>query len=217
MSADPDYLSDEAWIALAHADVRIRAPLAAMLELDGRLARIVSATTEPMLGQMRLAWWRDTLKTQVGDRPRGDAVIDSINQEWRGHEDALIALVDAWEQLLDDTLERRHAQAFATGRGAPFAACARMAGKESFSDACHRAGKRWALADAAVHVSDDSERQTLLDLAREDMDRIGFPRPLRGLAVLDALARRSIDNGGRALMHGRGAALVATRAAIIGR
>jgi len=217
MSADPEHLTDEARIALAHADIRIRAPLATMLELDGRLARIVAATTEPVLGQMRLAWWRDTLKSEVSERPRGDAVLDSIGEEWRGHEGALIALVDAWEHLLADTLERWHAEAFADGRGAPFAALALMTGDRKHTKACARAGRRWALADAAVHVADDNERETLLDLAREDMASVVLPRPLRGLAVLDALARRSIVNGGQALMHGRGAALVAARAAIIGR
>ena len=35
----------------------------------------MARTTEPMLGQMRLAWWRDALGKPVDERPRGDAVL----------------------------------------------------------------------------------------------------------------------------------------------
>ena len=46
-----------------------------------------------MLGQMRLAWWREALGKPVADRPRGDRVLDAIGQDWAGREAALVAMV----------------------------------------------------------------------------------------------------------------------------
>ena len=203
MATEPqaEPLSDEVQLALAHTPERLRLRLRTYFELDRRLARIVGATNEPMLGQMRLAWWRETLAKPHEERPSGDAVLDAIGQHWAEHEERLSKLVDAWELMLAETLEEEGARQFGALRAAPLDAPA----------------ERWALTDAAVHVPDGPERELLLRLAGENPDRPAFRRDLRGLAILDALARRSLKRGGRPLMEGRGAALVAMRAAIIGR
>jgi len=203
----------EMQLALAHTPAGLRDKLRVAFDLDRRLARIVSATTEPMLGQMRLAWWRETLGQHPTGRPRGDAVLDAIGKEWRSEEGTLVDLVNGWEHMLAETLDRGAADAFANGRAAPFAALAPEKGAEPLT---RRAGRRWALADAASRLSESDERILLLDLAREDGRVARLPRGLKGLAMLDALARRSIRRGGAPLMEGRGASLTAARAALIG-
>ena len=75
---DPDILPPEAQLALAWSHAKVRGPLSIALQLDRRLARIVTRTSEPMLGQMRLAWWREMLGKPASDRPRGDAVLDGV-------------------------------------------------------------------------------------------------------------------------------------------
>jgi len=45
-------------LALAYAPQSTRLPLLALLALDMRLAGIVRNSREPMLAQLRLAWWR---------------------------------------------------------------------------------------------------------------------------------------------------------------
>ena len=87
-SENPESLPPEAELALAWSGPKVRAPLSTALQLDRRLARIVSRTTEPMLGQMRLAWWREALNRPLADRPRGDAVLDAIGRDWAGREAA---------------------------------------------------------------------------------------------------------------------------------
>ena len=52
-------LPPEQRLAIAWSTAEARDRLTSMLAFDGRLARIVTRTREPMLGQMRLAWWRD--------------------------------------------------------------------------------------------------------------------------------------------------------------
>ncbi len=215
MARDPDDpLPPEAELALAWSGPARREPLRTALCLDRRLARIVARTGEPMLGQMRLAWWRDMLGTPVGERPRGDAVLDAIGEHWQRQEAALVAMVDAWEVLVTaDVLDAARAADFGKGRGAFFAALssdplpgARLA----------IAGRRWALADAAAGVSDPQERAVLVEagLSHGGQGKGALPSTLRGLAVLEALAVRALRRGGRPLMEGRGASWAALRAGI---
>lgn len=215
-AADP--LPPEAALALAWSGPKVRGPLSTVLQLDRRLARIVARTREPMLGQMRLAWWRDALSKPVSARPRGDVVLDRVGEHWAGREAALVALVDGWEVLV--TAERLGAaelESFAAGRGAFFAALSGEAVPARLLEHLTLAGRRWALADAAAGVSNPDERRALVDAGLADAQTaLCIPRDLRGLAVLDALARRALAHGGRPLMEGRGAPLAAFRAAILG-
>ncbi len=212
-------LPDEVQLALAYTPPNMRDALRTAFELDARLARIVAATNEPMLGQMRLAWWRDTLGTPVRDRPAGDAVLDAIGQHWAGHEAALVALVDGWECMLaEPPLPREGAQAFAMGRAVAVAGCAAMTGANAQEvTAVERSAMLWAIADAASHMEDGAERSTMLELAARFPERTRLQDPFRGIAVLGALARRALDAGGAPLMAGRGAAVVAMRAGLLGR
>ena len=211
----PDPLPPEAGLALAWSPKKVRGPLSTVFQLDRRLARIVARTSEPMLGQMRLAWWRDALGTPIADRPRGDAVLDAIGEHWRGRETTLLAMIDGWEVLLTaEHLGPAEIDAFGAQRGAFFGALADDLSAETIARLA-TAGFRWALADAAAGVSDAGERAALVEagLARFGPDG-ALPRSLRGLAVLEALSRRALRRGGRPLMEGRSAPLVALRAAI---
>lgn len=216
MTADvPDPLPPEAELALAWSGPKVRGPLSIALQLDRRLARIVGRTSEPMLGQMRLAWWRDALGQPVAERPRGDAVLDGIGLHWQGREPALAAMVDAWELLVTaEQIGPDEARAFGAGRGAFFAALP-GAPADAPGDRLAAAGARWALADAAVMVSDPEESAVMLSAGLAVLAPSGaIPAGWRGLAVLEALALRALRRGGQPLMEGRGAPLVALRAAI---
>lgn len=209
-----DPLPPEAELALAWSGPNLRGPLSIALQLDRRLARIVGRTQEPMLGQMRLAWWREALGKAVADRPRGDAVLDAIGHHWQGREASLVALVDAWEILVTSaSIGSQEAAAFGSGRGAFFAALAGEGAAEQARLAA--AGARWALADAAAGVSDPAERAVLTSAGLGvGGAQVRIPGDLRGLAVLESLALRALRRGGRPLMEGRGAPLAALRGAI---
>ena len=208
----PDPLPPEAELALAWCAPKVRAPLSMALQLDRRLARIVGRTQEPMLGQMRLAWWREALGKPVAERPRGDAVLSGIGQHWQGREAFLVPMVDGWEVLVTaQSLGAAEAEAFGRGRGAFFAGLA----DDPLAARLAAAGRRWALADASAGVSDPGECAALVAAGLAAGPTAGrIPRALRGLAVLEALAARSLARGGRPLMEGRGASLAALRAAI---
>lgn len=215
MAEITESLPVELELALAYTPAPLRARLRAALALDHKLGRIVAATTEPMLGQMRLAWWRDTLSRPVEERPSGDEVLDAVGLHWKGLELPLVRLVDGWEVLVTtEELDTKAIEAFGEERGAFF---------ESLHDGGQTdrivsAAFRWAVADAAASVSDNKERTNLIEagLGRRQGDG-SIPRALRGLAVLEALALRALRAGGRPLMEGRSASLVALRAGILGR
>lgn len=210
-------LAAEHRIAIGYMARKLRAAMSIYFALDQRLGRIVAKTTEPMLGQMRLAWWRDMFAKPVSERPTGDAVLDAIGKHWEGDEEVLSALVDGWEHMLvEPPLDEGALLNFANGRIAPLLNLVDSLSGASLNDA-GAALRRWALADAAANTVEGDERLLMLRLARSQVrSRACFARGLRGFAVLDALARRSVDCGGRPLMEGRAAALIALRAGVTG-
>ncbi|MEM6827651.1 MAG: hypothetical protein AAF553_06875, partial [Pseudomonadota bacterium] len=212
-------LPDEVRIALAHTGESMRGALTLFFELDARLSRLVSASSEPLLGQVRMAWWRDTLILPANERPGGDPILDGIGAHMAGAEGAFIALVNGWEQMLSEPpLSREAASDFALGRADGLVGLAAHHGfGGDVQEDVRAAGFLWALADAVSHISDRDERQTLLNLAQEQQPPGRLPKPFRGLAVLAALSLRAINAGGAPLMAGRAAGLVAFRAALLGR
>jgi phytoene synthase len=204
-------------LALAYAPRRLRVATLGLFALDAHLANLVRKAREPLLTQARLAWWRERLDEPVERRPKGDPLLDLL-ANWRDREAGLLALVDGWEHLLADYLDAAAIAGFAEGRAAGFAGLAALAGEEGRQAAAEQAGRRWALADLASHLGDAGERDRALEAARASGRlRITLSRPLRPLAVLDGLARRSLVRGGAPLAEGALAGFAALRLGIAGR
>lgn len=213
----PDPLHPALRLALAWQPAAHREMLATLFLFDERLGTLVASASEPVLGQLRLAWWRERLSEAPGNRPRGDPVLDAIGVHWAGSDAALGALVDGWEELLGDApLSEISIAKFADARASALAAFARTADGCSDVREVADAGKRWALADFALRTSHPLERDRALGLTLAIAQGRPMPRSVRGVAVLDALARRSIERG-EPLCHGRGAAITALRVGIFRR
>src|SRR3546814_9620916 len=54
--------------------------------LDARFSRLVATTSEPVIGQMRMAWWNDALTDESGVRGRGEPLIDAMREIKRSEE-----------------------------------------------------------------------------------------------------------------------------------
>lgn len=205
-------------IALASAGSRRDIWLAAFA-LDGRVGRMVLGASEPMLGQMRLAWWRDQLGAPVSDRPQGDLLLDLIGRTWTDNEAALLALVDGWEALLGQRpFGAADMQRFIDGRAELTCGLASRLGAANAKARAESAGRTWARADLATHASEEGERHRTLDqergIARADGQ---LPAALRPLAVIEGLARRSLRAGGGPMLGDRLSPLVALRLGLFGR
>jgi phytoene synthase len=199
-------------LALSYAPRAARRATLAVLALDARLGAVVRRRGEPVLAQMRLAWWRDTLGSPPQDWPRGDEVLGLL-REWR-EPAALVPLVDGWEALLGQVLDAAAIEQFARGRAQAFAGLARELGEEP--DSAAACGRLWALGDLAANLSQPGERMRAIAAAR-GLPRPRLPRKLRPLAVLAGLAQRSLARGGTPLLDGPRAVLFALRLGIGGR
>ncbi|PKB25498.1 phytoene synthase [Novosphingobium kunmingense] len=202
-----DTLPVEQRLALAYAPSVSRGGWTAGLALDVRLARIVLSSRETMLGQIRLAWWRDRL---AADAPPGGEPLLRLIHASQVSRRALSALVDAWEEVLLDA-DGQHAEPL------EHIAAARagwITGLGGTGDAdAGPAAMAWALADMSRMPSPHGALAQ--DLAeRADWRRPRVSRPLRPLAILHALARRSRGRAGS--QGGPATLLVAARVGLLG-
>ena len=212
-------LAPEIEIALAHALPRDRPAYRALFLLDNRLAEIVAGSSEIMIGQLRLAWWRDVLSTEPALRPSGEPTIAALGESWGDAASGLTDLVDAWEALLvAEALDEPSIKAFVTGRAGAWRALAAGPLAIEHPDPAEAYARQWIFADLLAHVSDPAERELVRQAVRgEAPPRDKAIRSLVPLAILANLGRRSLARGGRPLMEGRGAALLALRTAVFRR
>jgi phytoene synthase len=200
-------------LALSYAPASARRATLAVLALDARLGAAVRQRGEPVLAQIRLAWWRDILRVRPDEWPAGEPLLELL-RAWR-EPGALGALVDGWEALLGERLDAAAIAEFASGREAAFGRLAMELGRDPRpAEACARP---WALADLAAHLSDGGERAAVLDTAAGLPRAPKLPRALRPLAVLAGLGRRSLARGGAPLLDGAAAFCLAVRLGIAGR
>lgn len=198
-------------LALAYAPASSRLALLALLAFDMRLAGIVRASHEPMLAQLRLAWWREQLASDGTGWPEGEPLLAAL-RSWEGRHGALLPLVDGWETMTGAApLPADAFEALADARGKGFAALV-----QDPADA-RRMGRNWGLADIATHVSDPVEAETARTLAlRQDWRPARLARALRPLAVLHVLARRGLRREAKTDRIGPADILAALRVGLTG-
>ncbi len=204
-------------LAVAYAPASARPATLALLALDARLGQAVRQASEPVIGQMRLAWWRDQFGLDDHKREKSDLLMASLDV-FAGEADSLTALVDGWELLLDEELDTAQIRAFASARAQAFLALKRVIGTQDDAEAILSAGQQWALADLVTGLSETAERRRVIDLWEKSHGGLNkLSRNMRPLAVLEGLAGRSLSRGGSPMLHGPGAALTAIRLGLFGR
>lgn len=196
-------LPAEQRLALAYTPSEHRPMLAALFGLDAKLSQFVARGGEPVLVQLRLAWWRDQLGKSSKNESSRDPLLTALQTTWAGDETSLVRLVDAWEARIDEADEAA-CDDLVVARTTSFAAFARRVGETDEAPRAETAGRLWAIADLRLNVS------------LSDCGRLPKARALRGLCVLGGLARRSISRGAP-MLSDRSSAVVAFRLATFGR
>jgi len=189
-------------LAVAHAPAALRPALTTLFALDERLAGIVAATTEPTIGLIRLAWWREALerldREEAPAEPLLQALASLLPIGVSGRE--LSEIEDGWAALLegeaDDAAMDRHAQA----RGATlFRLAGRLLGSVESDARLVDAGAGWALADLGHRHSDPDVRgraRAKALIALGSLPRAIWPRQIRPLGMLATLARADASTAG---------------------
>jgi phytoene synthase len=172
-------------------------------QVDLALADVVSTSSDPRLGAIRLAWWRERLDELDEGKLAAEPRVQSVSTELlprgvSGHE--LTLLEDAWLPLLEpfpwgdpqaEALMQRGRLLFGIG--------ARLLG--SAADEAEQAGALWSLVDGAQHCTDPQSQELLRQRAAALLAtmRRPLPRRLRVLTVLAALAAADLIREGSGL------------------
>jgi 15-cis-phytoene synthase len=188
-------------LALTYAPLPNRGALAALFSIDRAMGDVVRTTKEPLLGPIRLAWWRERLEELDDDgtapaEPRlQQAAAELIPRGVTGRE--LAALESGWLRMFDPfpwTVQTSESIWF---RGnLLFGLGARVVGRAD--ERIQGAGGLWTLVDAARHCSDPQSRAMLVEQARSfarGLAGVRFPGPLRPLSTLTVLAIRDCRRG----------------------
>lgn len=186
-NAIEELLSPDMRLAAAYSKASIRPAVVALFALDRTLGMAVSQASQPISGQLRLAWWRDLLGSDAAPVAGSHPVVKAIapltrNDQLRG---AMTAMVNGWERLFEDDALAGYAE----GRGhGLFEAI----GAVHEVPVPYDAGRAWALTDLAFHSSDRALAERALTLARGFAPSGKVPRPL---AILDCFAQRDAARG----------------------
>ena len=88
-------------LAMAYVPAHLRSALTLLLQMDMRFGDIVRTAREPMIAQIKMAWWREALTEAVDLRPKGEPLLQALAAVGGTIPlSALEALVSAWEELL---------------------------------------------------------------------------------------------------------------------
>jgi 15-cis-phytoene synthase len=167
-----DWLTPPERLAIAYAPKPMRAAWAGFLALDRRLAEAAKLGREPIMVQVRLAWWRDRFNEPASAWPTGEPLL-AVLATWDQERSALAALVDGYEARNigeDGGAELTRARIEAIG------ALARLSGAGD-DTVIPGAAAQWLGLEGAPHT-----------IAK-------LPRAMRPLAILRGMALR--ESSGR--------------------
>ena len=169
-----------------HWPIDLRPAFDALFGLDDVMAEVVASSTQPALGAIRLAWWREALERLDHHPPPPEPRLTAAAAELvpRGVTGAMLSgLEDGYATLLD---ERPDGDRLGDSGSALFAIGARLLGASD--DLLLGAGRLHAFARAArMGLAVVPEDFTLGALAGHR-----FPRALRPLTAFARLAARDV-------------------------
>lgn len=181
-------------LALAYVPAAARPAVEALWRLDASFASVLATGTQPLISQMRLAWWREALERLDTAPPPAEPVLQALAAHVlpavTGAE--LAAMEEGWLLLLsEEVLGPDDLGRYAECRGSLlFAYTARLLGAPAF--AVNDAGALWALADLARHSRRVAEVKIGLPES-QNSPKTKWPKRLRPLGMLAMLARRDLE------------------------
>jgi phytoene synthase len=172
--------------------------LEALWRLDVTLGSVLATGSDPMISRIRLAWWREALERLDREKPPAEPMLETVSRDLlpAGVSGAELAgMEEGWLVLTEPgALSPTDLANYSQKRGGLlFRLGARLLGEAA--EGVEDAGARWALADLARR-SNAAEAQAAFEAARlRSTGPAYWPRRLRSLGMLAALAERDIARG----------------------
>lgn len=189
-------------LALSYAPRNRRAAVAALFALDTALGQVLRTTREPMVGQMRLAWWREALARLDTAPAPAEPVLQALAAEvlpFGVSGKMLSPIVDGWEELLRTPIDVFALQRHAVLRGARLFELGAMVCGSPMERTIDQLARGWAFADLAANLSDIALAETATSMAKNRLlwfvyaRRKSIPRPMRGFSALALIARMNLE------------------------
>ncbi len=203
MNSQNDALTPPNRLALAYAKGPSRAFLELLLIHDVRLAGIVSNGKEPLIGQIRLAWWRDAIAKPAAQRPLGEPLLAQLTAldgtpVGGKAQAAMLQLVDAWGVLLAHEIWTTDVlQSYALAKAkAVFFGFADVAGSNNLGAiSIGKAGEYWALASLLQHCQTALQYDAVTAALAAPHPKYTLSWAMRPLSILAFAARQDQING----------------------
>lgn len=187
-------------LALTFATGRGRPLFETLFALDEALASVGLRARQPMLAQIRLAWWREELARAQPGRAAPAPLLASIAAAWGSDAKALQPLVDSYEIVLADNITDDAFVQAAELRAEPFGALAQLLAMPDHAHAAQTQARYWALTDRRL-------ARGVAGVPSFAAPPVHLPRALRPVAVLATLAREANRRSAFGLMADRRATL----------
>jgi 15-cis-phytoene synthase len=143
------------YLAALLAPTAVRDDLIALAAFAGEVGRIPAFVTEPMMGRIRLQWWRERLESKTsGGHPIATALIAAMARHALPVA-ALIGLIDAHEDSLDNRPFSDEAALCAYVDhidGCQFAMAALICGRAADTALIQDAGRAYGLARVLIET-----------------------------------------------------------------
>jgi len=187
MSSEPaisqDLLDPVERLALAYAARPARLAWEALLLFQHRLDDTARPVREPLMIQLRLAWWRDRLSEPAERWPKGEPLLARLHV-WQPEAAALVGLINGWEAKI---VGEDGGVALIAAQVQVFMALGRLVGEDD-SAAVHLAAAQWASPAIAKGLAPRlSRKMRPLSILRTHALRTskGVPsHPIADIAVL---------------------------------
>lgn len=102
------HLGGDRELALLHIPARVREAFRALFAIDAAMGDVVARSTDPALGRIKLAWWRERLEALDSEPPPAEPRLEAVARQLipNGVRGADLAELEAgWATLLDPELD----------------------------------------------------------------------------------------------------------------
>ena len=175
--------------------VELRPAFDALFGLDDVMGEIVASSTQPALGAIRLAWWREALERLDSNPPPAEPRLQAVARDLLplGLKGAQIgALERGWSALLD---EEPDVEAVSTRGEALFGVAGLLLARQGSPPG----GSIFAVMDAARRCHDPVIRQSLLagaEAMTASLPNHRMPVDFRPITMFACLALRDLRSDG---------------------